>query len=83
MSARSLIALSALACTALLAGCGDSDVREVREWMEQVRRDTHPAVKPLAEPKDFLPYAYGAKDDVDPFNQTKLMGELAKVALAA
>jgi type IV pilus assembly protein PilP len=80
MSARSLMALGALASAALLAGCGDSDVREVREWMEQVRRDTHPAVKPLAEPKDFLPYAYGARNDVDPFNPSKLAGELARAA---
>jgi type IV pilus assembly protein PilP len=64
----------------LLAGCGDSDVREVRDWMEQVKRDTHPAVKPLPEPKDFLPYAYGARQAVDPFNPNKLLGELARAA---
>jgi type IV pilus assembly protein PilP len=67
----------------LLAGCGDSDVREVRDWMEQVKRDTHPAVKPLPEPKDFLPYAYGARQAVDPFNPNKLLGELARVAAAS
>ena len=64
----------------LLAGCGDSDVREVRDWMEQVKRDTRPAVKPLPEPKDFLPYAYGARQAVDPFNPNKLLGELARAA---
>jgi type IV pilus assembly protein PilP len=78
MSAR--IAIGALMATMLLAGCGDSDVREVRDWMEQVRRDTRPAVKPLPEPKDFLPYAYGAKDAVDPFDPNKLLGELARAA---
>jgi type IV pilus assembly protein PilP len=65
---------------ALLAGCGDSDVREVRDWMAQVQRETRPAVKPLPEPKDFIPYAYGAKEAVDPFSQAKLLGELARVA---
>lgn len=64
----------------LLAGCGDSDVREVRDWMAQVQRETHPTVKPLAEPKTFLPYAYGAREALDPFSQTKLLGELAKAA---
>jgi type IV pilus assembly protein PilP len=78
MSAR--IAIGALMATLLLAGCGDSDVREVRDWMEQVRRDTRPAVKPLPEPKDFLPYAYGAKEAVDPFDPNKLLGELARAA---
>jgi len=77
MNAR--IVMGGLLAT-LLAGCGDSDVREVRDWMEQVKRDTHPAVKPLPEPKDFLPYAYGARQAVDPFNPNKLLGELARVA---
>ena len=74
------IVTGALAAAMLLAGCGDSDVREVRDWMEQVKRDTHPAVKPLPEPKDFLPYAYNARQAVDPFNPNKLLGELARVA---
>jgi len=74
------IVTGALAAAMLLAGCGDSDVREVRDWMEQVKRDTRPAVKPLPEPKDFLPYAYGARQAVDPFNPNKLLGELARVA---
>lgn len=67
---------AAAACAALLAGCGDSDVREVRDWMAQVQRDTKPSVKPLAEPKTFIPYAYGAKEQVDPFSQGKLAVEL-------
>ena len=78
MSGR--IVMGAVLAAILLAGCGDSDVREVRDWMEQVRRDTRPAVKPLPEPKDFLPYAYGAKEAVDPFDPNKLLGELARAA---
>jgi type IV pilus assembly protein PilP len=78
MSGR--IVMGAMLAATLLAGCGDSDVREVRDWMEQVKRDTRPAVKPLPEPKDFLPYAYGAKDAVDPFEPNKLLGELARAA---
>jgi type IV pilus assembly protein PilP len=73
----------ALAAGALLAGCGDGDVREVRDWMEQVRRDTRPNVKPLVEPKDFLPYAYGAREAIDPFDQNKLLAELARTAAAS
>jgi type IV pilus assembly protein PilP len=72
--------LSLLACALLLAACSDSDVREVRDWMAQVQRDTKPSVKKLAEPKDFIPYAYEQKEAVDPFNPTKLLGELAKAA---
>jgi type IV pilus assembly protein PilP len=78
MSGR--IVIGGLAAALLLVGCGDSDVREVRDWMEQVKHETHPSVKPLPEPKDFIPYAYNAKEAVDPFNANKLLGELARVA---
>jgi type IV pilus assembly protein PilP len=64
----------------LLAGCGDSDVKEVRDWMAQVKAETRPAVKPLPEPKEFVPFAYNEKDMVDPFSPNKLLVELAKVA---
>lgn len=80
MSRRILIMAAAAASAVLLAGCGDSDVREVRDWMAQVQRDTRPTVKPLPEPKDFIPYAYDAKDEVDPFNPNKLLTELARAA---
>ncbi|MRW93717.1 pilus assembly protein PilP [Duganella sp. FT80W] len=68
--------------TAALAGCGDSDVQEVRAWMKQVDAQTQVRVPPLAEPKTFIPYAYQHKDDLDPFNPNKLLAELAKQAAA-
>ena len=73
-----LAAMTALA--ALLAGCGEGDVREVRDWMEQVKKDTRPSVKPLAEPKEFLPFAYQQREAEDPFHPNKLLAELARVA---
>jgi type IV pilus assembly protein PilP len=69
-----------LACALLLAACSDSDVREVRDWMDQVQKETHPSVKPLAAPKEFIPYAYGQADAVDPYNPNKLLAELARAA---
>jgi len=69
-----------VAAALLLAGCGDSDVKEVHDWMDQVRQQTRPAVKPLAEPKDFIPFAYGDRQAVDPFSPNKLLNELAKAA---
>jgi type IV pilus assembly protein PilP len=65
---------------AVLAGCSDSEVREVHDWMDQVRANTRPSVKPLAAPKDFIPYAYDDKESVDPFNPNKLLAELARAA---
>jgi type IV pilus assembly protein PilP len=69
-----------LAAPLVLAGCSDSDVREVRDWMAQVQKDTRPTIKPLPEPKDFIPYAYNGKESVDPFNPNKLLAELARSA---
>jgi type IV pilus assembly protein PilP len=84
MSRARIASMAAMMATAaLLAGCGDSDVREVRDWMAEIQRTTHPSVKPLAEPKDFIPYAYGAKDDTDPFSPNKLINELAKADATA
>jgi type IV pilus assembly protein PilP len=69
-----------LGCALLLAACSDSDVREVRDWMDQVQKETRPSVKPLAAPKEFIPYAYDQADAVDPYNPNKLLAELARVA---
>ena len=58
----------------LLAGCGDSDVREVRTWMDETRAQTKPSVKPLPESKEFVPYAYNQAQAPDPFSADKLAG---------
>jgi type IV pilus assembly protein PilP len=72
-----------VAAALLLAGCSDSDVKEVRDWMDQVRQETRPAVKPLSEPKDFIPYAYNAGEALEPFSPDKLLNQLAKAAETA
>lgn len=66
----------------LLAGCGDGGVGETRAWMKQVEKETVPKVKPLPEPKTFQPYAYDPRAALDPFEQSKLLGELARMAQA-
>jgi type IV pilus assembly protein PilP len=62
-----LIPLAALA----LAGCG-SDRDELRQWMEQERREAKPSVTPLLPPKKFLPQPYEGGAGVDPFSTQKL-----------
>lgn len=74
--------LPALLAGLLLAGCSDSNVREVRTWMDQVKKDTKVSIKPLQEPKDFIPFAYGEKEAVDPFSPNKLLAELAREGAA-
>ncbi len=74
--------LFALMLPLALAGCGDSDVQEVRDWMKHTDSQAKVAVKPIAEPKTFIPFAYSAGAEVDPFNQNKLLAELARQANA-
>ena len=63
---RLLIPLAVL----MLAGCG-SDIEELRQWMEQQRKETKPSVTPLP-PKKFLPQPYDSGSTVDPFSAQKL-----------
>ena len=72
--------LPALAVAVLLAGCGDSDEQEVRQWMKQIDAESHVAVPPLAPPKTFIPVVYASNGAVDPFNPNKLLVGLAKAA---
>ena len=67
----------AAACAVLLAGCGEGDIREVKQWMDETRAQTTTTVKPLEPPKEFTPFAYTAGDSVDPFSKDRLMVELA------
>lgn len=79
MSALKNISRLALAATAaaLLAGC-HSDEQEVREWMAKTKAEAKVSVKPLTEPKTFVPYAYNARDSIAPFDANKLLAELAR-----
>lgn len=67
------------ACSMVLSGCGDGGVQELREWMDETRRQTVVAVPKLAEPKKFTPFLYTAKEDLDPYNPVKLSAALAKL----
>ncbi len=82
MSLQRPLAFLSLAAL-LLAGCSDSDVKEVKDWMAKTKSETKVAVTPLAEPKTFVPYAYPSKDLIDPFNANKLMAELARAAVTS
>lgn len=56
---------------ALLAGCG-AEQTELRDWMEQKRRETKPNVVPLQPPKRFDPQPYTGLQAVEPFSNQKL-----------
>jgi type IV pilus assembly protein PilP len=62
-----------------LAGCGDSGVHEVKQWMDDVRRQTRISIPKLSAPKKFTPFIYGGKDSIDPYNPSKLAIAFAKM----
>lgn len=62
-----------------LAGCGDSGVQEVTQWMAETKRQTKVVIPKLAEPKVFTPFIYNAQNEVDPYNPVKLSAALAKL----
>lgn len=57
----------------IAAGCaGVSTIGDVESWMEEVKRETKPSVKPLPEPVEYVPVAYQPIDGVEPFNFARL-----------
>jgi type IV pilus assembly protein PilP len=68
-----------VAVAALLAACS-ADQDELRQWMEQQRRDVKPSIKPLQPPKKFDPQPYTAAQAVDPFSMQKLTVALKQEA---
>ena len=69
-----------LAAGALLGGCGGAEEQELSAWMEEVKRSSVPRVAPLKEPKTFIPVGYSSQNEMDPFDQNKLLGELQRAA---
>lgn len=72
-----------LLCAALLlgavAGCGDGGVTEVKQWMDEVRKNTKVAIPKLSEPKKFTPFLYAGKGAIDPYDLKKLSIAFAKL----
>ena len=62
----------ALFAASLLLGACSSDQDELRQWMEQQRREVKPSVTPLQAPKKFDPQPYNSAQAVDPFSTQKL-----------
>ena len=72
----------AVICCSLLSGltaCGDGGLQGVREWMDEVKKQSKVSITKLSEPKKFTPFVYSAKNEVDPYNPSKLAVALAKL----
>jgi type IV pilus assembly protein PilP len=62
-----------LTIVALLAGCAQSNEAELRTWMNDVRQQIRPLVQAVPEPKEFIPYSYESRTQVDPFDVQKVV----------
>lgn len=74
----SLLAAATVAVLSLQGCAADQD--ELQQWMEQQRRDAKPSVEPLSPPKKFIPQAYVALSNVEPFSSQKLTVALKQEA---
>lgn len=63
---------------AVLAGCGTSGDEEITAWMTEQRSMVRPGVKPLEEPKKFVPQPYTQRGAIDPFDPQKLTRALKR-----
>jgi type IV pilus assembly protein PilP len=73
--------ISLLMLAALLAGCSASNEEELRIWMNEQRTQMRPRVKPVSEPKKFVPETYTQSAAVDPFSREKLTLALKRDSL--
>lgn len=67
-----------LAAFSLLAGCSAAGESEIQEWMKEVRASMRPTTQPVPEPKEFSPYAYDGRSQVDPFDPQKVLMAVAR-----
>jgi type IV pilus assembly protein PilP len=71
-----------IALLLLLAACGDNGVSELKDWMDQVKKETHVRVTPVTEPKVFIPVSYDSGSLIDPFDPGKLLVVFARMKAA-
>jgi type IV pilus assembly protein PilP len=69
----------AFVAASILSGCGDGGVQEVKQWMDEVKRQTPVSVQKIPAPKTFTPFTYTGKNEPDPYSPAKLSGALAKL----
>ena len=63
---------------AVLSGCGASGDEEIAAWMTEQRAMVRPKVRPLEEPKKFVPQPYTQRGASDPFDPQKLTRALKR-----
>ncbi|GAB4398885.1 MAG: pilus assembly protein PilP [Rhodoferax sp.] len=62
----------------MLGACSQADDADLQQWMAEQKSQTRPRIKPIKEPKQFVPEPYAPGSDVDPFSNQKLTLALKK-----
>jgi len=68
----------AMALLALLSACGGVGTQSVQDWIAETQKSIKPNVKPVPEPKNFVPKAYTVTGMIDPFDNQKLLEALRR-----
>jgi len=62
-----------------LSACGEGEETELRAWMEAEKKQAKAAIPKLSPPKVYVPFAYGGKEQIEPFDPAKLLAVLARL----
>ena len=69
---------AAIAAAAAVSACGLSDEGEIQQWMTDQKAAMKPTAMKVEEPKEFMPFAYEAHGQVDPFDPQKILMVVAR-----
>jgi type IV pilus assembly protein PilP len=75
---RTLLLAPAALAALLLGGCGMSSESELQQWMSNLKQTMKPNTEPVPDPKEFVPFAYDAGNQIDPFDPQKILMAVAR-----
>lgn len=75
---KSALLVLMLSVLSTITGCFGSKDDELQQWMVAQKGNTPVRVKPIAEPKKFIPQAYTQISAMEPFNNQKLLQALRR-----
>ena len=66
------VAVALLTSGLVLAGCSQTGINEIQQWMSAEEKKMKGKVEAVSEPKPFKAFKYEAEKEVDPFNASKV-----------
>ncbi len=67
----------------LLSACGNSEMDELKSWMEHEKKSARVVTPKISAPKVYVPVPYLGKDKTSPFDKAKLLEVLARLKAAS